>query len=149
MHASLTQLLAEQQESDLDACQNALIQARENCRLIDFPCETDALLTKEDLLRFFERLLEIKREEIQSRKLSPTVFYTWFDAQAGQLRFSFAIGREFHQLPFRATLNLNVSLEHVLSNSLKSNHLHGIDFFVSRRKRLFFPGGGPPARRQR
>jgi hypothetical protein len=55
------------------------------------------------------------------------IFYTWFDAQASQLKFNF-INSNHVKLPFRTLINLVQSENEIIQDFLNSKYHNGIPF---------------------
>ena len=83
---------------------------------------------KQELLDFFEAVIENRKEQIlNSKKNHGMLFYLWFDEQAGELRFNLI--SEFHtKLPFRAKYNVIDKPDEIIEDFLNYKYHDGIPF---------------------
>lgn len=74
----------------------------------------------DDLLEFFEAVINNRRQQLQTSSISHGMhFYVWHDRQASQLRFSLI--SDFHDaLPFRAK-TVPCNLSNIIREFLSSN----------------------------
>src|SRR4051812_29613611 len=83
------QWLAEVSGDSITICPSDVIaEARNNLRMFFLTDEERAVSKHPDITQFLRDVANIRGEWLAARRATPMRFYAWYDAQAGQLRFS-------------------------------------------------------------
>ena len=88
--------------------------------------EETAALTTKDIVAFLDQVIENRRQQLDRAQVGHgLVFYLWFDAQAGQLRFN--VISDFHsRLPFESRVNYVATPESIVERFLRDPYHDGI-----------------------
>jgi hypothetical protein len=97
-----------------------------NCWALSAPSDVVSQTTTIDFLEFIQKVKDSYKDQLDKSPLDINlVFYLWFDAMAGQLRFNF-INSNHDQLPFGCKLKFTDSPEEIIMQFLNLTHQEGI-----------------------
>ena len=102
-------------------------EARSNLWSFSLSLAEARTLNVADIRLFLQETIEIMRAQLLKLNASqPMIFYCWFDAQSGTLRFSLISVGQSQKLPFRARISLVDDLQIICAQFLESEYLEGI-----------------------
>jgi hypothetical protein len=97
-----------------------------NCWALSAPADIISQATTKDFLEFIQKVKDCYKNQLDKSQLNiDLIFYLWFDAMAGQLRFNF-INSNHDKLPFGCKLKFTDSSEEIVVQYLNSLHHEGI-----------------------
>jgi hypothetical protein len=97
-----------------------------NCWALSAPADIESQTTALDFLEFIQKVKDSYKNQLDNSQLDiDLIFYLWFDAMAGQIRFNF-INSNHDQLPFGCKLKFTERPEEIIMQYLNSTHQEGI-----------------------
>jgi len=115
------------EETPLVAGGDVNVEAVENLHRWGCTLERAASLTVDDVCRFLERYVDVKRRQWrEDANLHPMTAYDWFDEMAGTLCSSLVSAAHLPQLPFGCPVDADARAEDVARAFLRSPYLEGI-----------------------